>query len=163
MLILWPSRKGKGKESKGKGKDNWSKGKGKGKKGKGKGGKDKGKGSWYQNSNGKGWNSNQWYQNTWNNSKGKGKDKGGKSKQGDKRVAAVETAEVEGSSPQPEPEITALFVLEDEMAEHPQRSRSVRTSGGRLPEGDEDEQSLMSRLGEDSTPNEQVSHSWTGC
>ena len=32
------------------------------------------------------------------------------------------------------------------MAEHPQRSRSVRTSGGRLPEGDEDEQSLMSRL-----------------
>ena len=138
--------KGKGKESKGKGKDNWSKGKGKGKKGKGKGGKDKGKGSWYQNSNGKGWNSNQWYQNTWNNSKGKGKDKGGKSKQGDKRVAAVETAEAEGSSPQPEPEITALFVLEDEMAEHPQRSRSVRTSGGRLPEGDEDEQSLMGRL-----------------
>ena len=119
--------KGKGKDSKGKGKDSWSKGKGKGKKGKGKGGKDKGKGSWNQNPNGKGWNSNQWYQNTWNNSKGKGKDKGGKSEHGDKRVAAVETSEVEGSSPQPEPEITALFALEEEMAEHPHRSRSVRT------------------------------------
>ena len=138
--------KGKGKDSKGKGKDSWSKGKGKGKKGKGKGGKDKGKGSWNQNPNGKGWNSNQWYQNTWNNSKGKGKDKGGKSKHGDKRVAAVETSEVEGSSPQPEPEITALFALEEEMAEHPHRSRSVRTSGGRLPEGDESEKSLMNRL-----------------
>ena len=138
--------KGKGKDSKGKGKDSWSKGKGKGKKGKGKGGKDKGKGSWNQNYNGKGWNSNQWYQNTWNNSKGKGKDKGGKSKQGDKRVAAVETSEAEGSSPQPEPEITALFALEEEMAEHPHRSRSARTSGGQLPEGDESEKSLMNRL-----------------
>ena len=44
------------------------------------------------------------------------------------------------------PKITALFALEEEMAEHPQRSRSVRTSGGRLPEGDESEKSLMSRL-----------------
>ena len=140
--------KGKGKDSKGKGKDGWSKGKGKGKKGKGKGGKDKGKGSWNQKYNGKGWNSNQWNQNSWNqqwNNKGKGKDKGGKSKQGDKRVAAVENSEAEGSSQQPEPEITALFALE-EIAERPPRSRSVRTSGGRRPEGDESEKGLMDRL-----------------
>ena len=69
-----------------------------------------------------------------------------KAKERTKEVAAVETSEVEGSSPQPEPEITALFVLEEEMAEHPHRSRSVRTSGGQLPEGDESEKSLMSRL-----------------
>ena len=151
--------KGKGKDSKGKGKDGGSKGKGKGKKGKGKGGKDRGKGSWNQNQNGKGWNSNQWNQNSWNqqwnNNKGKGKDKGGKSKHGDKRVAAVENSEAEGSSQtphQPEPEITALFALE-EMAErssrrsdHPHRSRSVRTTGGRYPEGEVSEKDLMDRL-----------------
>ena len=126
--------KGKGKDSKGKGKNGWSKGKGKGKNGKGKGGKDKGKGSWNhnQNQNGKGWNSNHWNQNNWNqqwNNKGKGKDKGGKSEHGDKRVAAVENAEAEGSSQtphQPEPEITTLFALE-EMAER--RSRRSERSG----------------------------------
>ena len=126
--------KGKGKDSKGKGKNGWSKGKGKGKNGKGKGGKDKGKGFWShnQNQNGKGWNSNHWNQNNWNqqwNNKGKGKDKGGKSKHGDKRVAAVENAEAEGSSQtphQPEPEITAFFALE-EMAER--RSRRSERSG----------------------------------
>ena len=126
--------KGKGKDSKGKGKNGWSKGKGKGKNGKGKGGKDKGKGSWNhnQNQNGKGWNSIRWNQSNWTqqwNNKGKGKDKGGKSKHGDKRVAAVENAEAEGSSQtphQPEPEITALFALE-EMAER--RSRRSERSG----------------------------------
>ena len=110
--------KGKGKDSKGKGKNGWSKGKGKGKNGKGKGGKDKGKGSWNQNQNqnGKGWNSNNWNQSNWNqqwNNKGKGKDKGGKSRHGDKRVAAVENPEAEGSSQtphQPEPEITHCLV-----------------------------------------------------
>ena len=151
--------KGKGKDSKGKGKDGWSKGKGKGKKGKGKGGKDKGKGSWNQNQNGKGWNSNQWNQSNWNqqwnNNKGKGKDKGGKSKHGDKRVAAVENSEAEGSSQtphQPEPEITALFALEEmaerssRRSEHHHRSRSARTTGGRIPGGDVSEKDLMDRL-----------------
>ena len=129
--------KGKGKDSKGKGKNGWSKGKGKGKNGKGKGGKDKGKGSWNQNQNqnGKGWNSNNWNQSNWNqqwNNKGKGKDKGGKSKHGDKRVAAVENSEAEGSNQtphQPEPEITALFALE-EMAERSSR-RESRPEGTR--------------------------------
>ena len=151
--------KGKGKDSKGKGKDGWSKGKGKGKKGKGKGGKDRGKGSWNQNQNGKGWNSNQWNQNNWNqqwnNNKGKGKDKGGKSKHGDKRVAAVQNSEAEGSSQtphQPEPEITALFALEEmaerssRRSEHHHRSRSARTTGGRIPGGDVSEKDLMDRL-----------------
>ena len=62
------------------------------------------------------------------------------------RVAAVETSEAEGSSPQPEPEITARFALEEEMAERPHRSRSARTSGGQILEGDESEKSLMNRL-----------------
>ena len=38
-----------------------------------------------------------------------------------------------------------LFALE-ELAEHPPRSRSVRTSGGRRPEGDDSEKGLMDRL-----------------
>ena len=88
--------------------------------------KDKGKGSWNQNQSGKGWNSNQWNQSNWNqqwSNKGKGKDKGGKSKHGDKRVAAVENSKAECSNQvpqQPEPEITALFALED-MAERGSR------------------------------------------
>ena len=135
--------KGQGKDSKGKGKNGWSKGKGKGKSGKGKAGKDKGKSSWKQNQNqnGKGWNSNNWNQSNWNqqwNSKGKGKDKGGKSKHGDKRVAVVENSAAEGSSQtphQPEPEITALFALE-EMAERSSR-RESRPEGSRPGNGSE--------------------------
>ena len=70
-------------------------------------------------------------------SKGKGKGKGGKSKYGDKRVAAVENSEAEGSNQapqQPEPEITALFALEEmadrgsRRSERPGRSPSVRSA-----------------------------------
>ena len=142
--------KGKGKDSKGKGKNGWNKGKGKGKNGKGKGGKDKGKGSWNQNQNqnGKGWNSNNWSQGNWNqqwNNEGKGKNKGGKSKHGDK-VAAVENSEADGSNQpahQPEPEITALFALED-MAERSSR-RESRPESAR-PRGQEDLEVLVLML-----------------
>ena len=123
--------------------DSLAKGKGKGKhdKGKGKGkskGKDKGKGNstnWSNNSSNKGsWNQQSRNQQSWqkqntNDSKGKGKgkkgqDKGkGKGDQGKSRkVANVESdawaQEQQPAAPsgeQPEPEVTAMFTLEEVM------------------------------------------------
>ena len=123
--------------------DSLAKGKGKGKqdKGKGKGkskGKDKGKNqssSWSNNSYHKGsWNNQSWNQQSWykqnandskSKSKGKkGQDKGkGKGDQGKgRKVANVESdtwaqeqQPAASSGDQPEPEITALFALEDTM------------------------------------------------
>ena len=123
--------------------DSLAKGKGKGKqdKGKGKGkskGKDKGKNqssSWSNNSYHKGsWNNQSWNQQSWykqnaNDSKSKGKGKKGQDKgkgKGDqgkgRKVANVESdtwaqeqQPAASSGDQPEPEITALFALEDTM------------------------------------------------
>ena len=123
--------------------DSLAKGKGKGKqdKGKGKGkskGKDKGKNqssSWSNNSYHKGsWNNQSWNQQSWykqnaNDSKSKGKGKKGQDKgkgKGDqgkgRKVANVESdtwaqeqQPAASSGDQPEPEITALFTLEDTM------------------------------------------------
>ena len=140
--------------------DSLAKGKGKGKqdKGKGKGkskGRDKSKNqssSWSNNSYNKSWNNQSWNQQSWykqnandSKSKGKGKkgqDKGkGKGDQGKGReVANVESdtwaqeqQPAAASGEQPEPEVTALFALEDTMPpkseardESPRRGRSPR-------------------------------------
>ena len=133
-----------------------AKGKGKGKhdKGKVKGkskGKDKGKGqssSWSNNSYNKGsWNNQCWNQQSWykqnTNAKGKkGQDKGkSKGDQGKgRKIANVESdtwvqeqQPAAASGDQPEPEVTALFTLEDAMPpkseaqeESPRRGRSPR-------------------------------------
>ena len=141
--------------------DSLAKGKGKGKhdKGQGKGkskGKDKGKSqssSWSNNSYHKGswtnqsWNQQSWYKQNTNDSKSKGKgkkgqDKGkGKGDQGKGRKAAnvesdtwaQEQPAATATGDQPEPELTALFTLEDAMPpkseaqeESPRRGRSPR-------------------------------------
>ena len=141
--------------------DSLAKGKGKGKhdKGKGKGkskGKDKGKSqspSWSNNSYNKGswnnqsWNQQSWYKQNTNDSKSKGKGKKGQDKgkgKGDqgkgRKVANVESDTWAQEQPaatatgdQPEPELTALFTLEDAMPpkseaqeESPRRGRSPR-------------------------------------
>ena len=141
--------------------DSLAKGKGKGKhdKGKGKGkskGKDKGKSqssSWSNNSYHKGswnnqsWNQQSWYKQNTNDSKSKGKGKKGQDKgkgKGDqgkgRKVANVESDTWAQEQPaatstgdQPEPELTALFTLEDAMPpkseaqeESPRRGRSPR-------------------------------------
>ena len=129
--------------------DSLAKGKGKGKhdKGKGKGkskGKDKGKSqssSWSNNSYHKGswnnqsWNQQSWYKQNTNDSKSKGKGKKGQDKgkgKGDqgkgRKVANVESDAWTQEQPaaaatgdQPEPELTALFTLEDTMAPKSER------------------------------------------
>eukprot|EP00435_Cladocopium_sp_Y103_P016581 s2981_g4.t1 len=139
--------------------DSLAKGKGKGKhdKGKGKGkskGKDKGKNqssSWSNNSYNKGsWNQQSWNQQSWckqgsNDAKSKGKGKKGQDKgkgKGDqgkgRKVASVEPdawAQEQPAATTPgEPELTALFTLEETMptksetpkSEEPRRGRSPR-------------------------------------
>ena len=148
--------------------DSLAKGKGKGKqdKGQGKGkskGKDKGKNqssSWSNNSYHKGsWNNQSWNQQSWykqnaNDSKSKGKGKKGQDKgkgKGDqgkgRKVANVESdtwaqeqQPAASSGDQPEPEITALFALEDTMPpksedrdESSRRGRSPRRANPQAP------------------------------
>ena len=141
--------------------DSLAKGKGKGKhdKGKGKGkskGKDKGKSrssSWSNNSYNKGsWNNQSWNQQSWykqdtNDSKSKGKGKKGQDKgkgKGDqskgRKVANVESDAWAQEQPaatatgdQPEPELTALFTLEDTMAPKSERREESEPRRGRSP------------------------------
>ena len=149
--------------AKGKGKGKHDKGKGKGK----SKGKDKGKSqssSWSNNSYNKSWNNQSWNNQSWNQqswskqntndskSKGKGKkgqDKGkGKGDQGKgRKVANVESdtwaqeqQPAASSGDQPEPEITALFALEDTMPpkseardESSRRGRSPRRANLQAP------------------------------
>ena len=125
-----------------------SKGKGKSDKGKGKGkskGKDKGKSGWNtQYSKGSSsWQWPLWNQQSWqkNSSKGKGKkdqDKGkGKGDQGKgRRVSNVESEhETQEQQPaaastgdQPEPEVTALYTLEEAMSPKPETRQEPRQS-----------------------------------
>ena len=141
--------------------DSLAKGKGKGKhdKGKGKGkskGKDKGKSqssSWSNNSYNKGswnnqsWNQQSWYKQNTNDSKSKGKGKKGQDKgkgKGDQskgcKVANVESDAWAQEQPaatatgdQPEPELTALFTLEDTMAPKSERPEESEPRRGRSP------------------------------
>ena len=141
--------------AKGKGKGKQDKGKGKGK----SKGKDKGKNqssSWSNNpytknsGNNQSWTNQSWNQQSWykqntNDSKSKGKGKKGQDKgKGDqgkgRKVANVESdtwaqeqQPAAASGDQPEPEVTALFTLEDAMPpkseaqeESPRRGRSPR-------------------------------------
>ena len=143
--------------AKGKGKGKQDKGKGKGK----SKGKDKGKNqssSWSNNpytknsGNNQSWSNQSWNQQSWykqntNDSKSKGKGKKGQDKgkgKGDqgkgRKVANVESDTWAQEQPsatatgdQPEPELTALFTLEDAMPpkseaqeESPRRGRSPR-------------------------------------
>ena len=143
--------------AKGKGKGKQDKGKGKGK----SKGKDKGKNqssSWSNNpytknsGNNQSWNNQSWNQQSWykqntNDSKSKGKGKKGQDKgkgKGDqgkgRKVANVESDTWAQEQPaatatgdQPEPDLTALFTLEDAMPpkseaqeESPRRGRSPR-------------------------------------
>ena len=143
--------------AKGKGKGKQDKGKGKGK----SKGKDKGKNqssSWSNNPHTKNsgnnqswtnqsWNQQSWYKQNTNDSKSKGKGKKGQDKgtgKGDqgkgRKVANVESdtwaqeqQPAAASGDQPEPEVTALFTLEDAMPpkseaqeESPRRGRSPR-------------------------------------
>ena len=140
--------------------DSLAKGKGKGKqdKGKGKGkskGKDKGKSNWNNQSSYKSsWNQQSWNQQSWQknstDSKGKGKGKKGQDKgkgKGDqgkgRKVANVESdAWAQEQQPaattgdQPDPEVTALFTLEEAMppkSETPQEPRLSDSRRGRSP------------------------------
>ena len=121
-----------------------SKGKGKSDKGKGKGkskGKDKGKNSQssYKNS----WSQQSWNQQSWqkNSSKGKGKkdqDKGkGKGDQGKgRKVSNVESdawaqeqqPSAASTGDQPEPEVTAVYTLEEAMSPKPETRQEPRQS-----------------------------------
>ena len=139
--------------------DSFAKGNGKGKqdKGKGKGkskGKDKGKNNWnnqssYKNSWGQqSWNHQSWQKNP-NDSKSQGKGKKGQDKgkgKGDQgkgcKVANVksdawaqEQQPAAATGDQPEPEVTALFTLEETMpkSETPQEPRQSESRRGRSP------------------------------
>ena len=139
--------------------DSLAKGKGKGKsdkeKGKGKS-KDKGKSNW-NNQSSKGssswqwplWNQQSWNQQSWqknsNNAKSKGKGKKGQDKgkgKGDqgkgRKVANVESdAWAQEQQPaastgdQPEPEVTALYTLEEAMSPKPETRQEPRQSESR--------------------------------
>ena len=139
----------------GKGKGKYDKGKDKGK----SKGKDKGKNNWNNQSSKTSWNQQSWNQQSWNQqswqknsndskSKGKGKkgqDKGkGKGYQGKSRkVANVESdawaqeqQPAAASGNQPEPEVTALFTLEENMpptSEVHQEARHSESHRGRSP------------------------------